>query len=102
MLTALGLSRYSTDDLTILVCFLLVGVAPLLGVFSDLIMGKQGFGIAGNAVLLIACGALGLYVEGAFLGYDRYSDPTIVAVLSALVATFIFLSLSVAKNRLLA
>lgn len=95
MLHNFELDRISSSDLTmILVVLMIAGV--LLGLVTDLIMGRRGWGLVGNGLLIDAGMAGGLYALTTHMWGLRVSDPVVMlavvfggATLALLVGGFL-------------
>jgi hypothetical protein len=77
MLSSFELDRVSSSDLLmILVLLMIAGV--LLGLMADLIMGRNGWGLLGNGLLIDAGMAGGVYALATHLWGLRVTDPLIM------------------------
>ncbi len=88
LLLMLGLHSLSLDQLFLLASTFVI-CAGLLGWMSDLVLGENGFGVIGNAVVIVASSL------GGVLVWRRYGVPldigpgqtmALVAALSSLTA----------------
>jgi hypothetical protein len=81
MLESLGLGNASSDDLIVIAVAAALG-GTLLGIVSDAVMGRRGFGIVGNGLLI------DLGMAGAAVVLHRLPNWHITGIVP--VAAFMF------------
>ena len=100
MLAALGLSGLPYDAImTIFGGLVLVGV--VCGWLTDLILGKMGFGVVGNAILTVSSALIGMAMFSMRNGPLRMHDASLSIGIAAVSAVCVLILVAAFKRAVL-
>jgi hypothetical protein len=90
---------------TAIVAFLVVAFAGTFGYMTDSMMKGQGYGLVGNAIIIVIGAALGIFLQAqvrqlpAMVKYSHWlNDPFMVVVFGAGCATLLLVILAFLKR----